>query len=93
MGILTTAGRTAVRWSVWARLLLLAEVAMTLKRHLDLLEPPERTELRTLVTKSRGRPSNLTARERNRLRALVEKIEPGELVKSAGRGALLGRRR
>jgi hypothetical protein len=93
MSMLSVAGRTAMRWSVWARLLLLAEVAITLKRHLDLLEPNERSELGALVAKSKGRPSNLTARERNRMRAIVEKLDPAELVKSAGRTAMLGRRK
>jgi hypothetical protein len=93
MSALGLAGRTAMRWSVWARLLLLAEVAVILKRHLDLLDEGERGELGRILAKSKGRPSNLTGRERERLKAIVGKLDPGELARSAGRTALLGRRR
>jgi hypothetical protein len=93
MSLLAAAGRTAMRWTVWARLLLVAEVALAAKRHLDLLDATEKRELRELVTKSRGRPSNLTGRERERLRALVAKIEPAALAKRAAGVAAIGRRR
>lgn len=91
MGVLSMAGKTAMRWTVWGRLLLAAEVALTLKRHLDHLEPQEKTELRRIVTKSKGRPSNLTKRERKRLSELVEKIEPAELAKTTARNVTIGR--
>lgn len=92
MGALSVAGKTAMRWTVWGRLLLAAEVALTLKRHLDNLEPEERTELRQIVTKSKGRPSNLSNRERKRLSLLVGKIEPGELAKATARNVVIGRK-
>ena len=82
MSALGLAARTATRWSIWGRILLIAEVALTFKRHLDLLESKEKTELQQLVRKSKGRPSNLSARERDRLRALVAKIEPQQLAKA-----------
>lgn len=82
MSALGLAGRSAMRWSIWGRILLIAELALTFKRHLDLLESGEKTELQQLVRKSKGRPSNLSARERARLRALVAKIEPQQLARA-----------
>ena len=41
------------------------------------LHPHERTELRDLATKSRGRPSNLSAHERSRIRELAAKAIRG----------------
>lgn len=71
------------RWSIWFRLLALAQVALAAKRHLDLLEDSEKEELRRLVKKSKGRPTNLTRRERERLKVLVEKVEPRDLAAEA----------
>lgn len=79
MGLLSTAGR----WSVWGRIMLVAEVALIAKRHLDKLGPGEVGELRELLVKSRGRPGNLSPRERTRIRVLVTKLEPGAFAKSA----------
>lgn len=93
MGALSMAGKTAMRWTVWGRLLLIAEVALTLKRHLDLLTPKEKRDLQGLVTKSKGRPSNLSDRERKRLRELVEKVEPIDIAKHVAQTAVLGRKR
>lgn len=93
MTMLGIAGRTAMRWTVWGRILVIAEVALTLKRHLDLLEPGEKSELQGLVRRSKGRPSNLTARERKRLQALVSKLEPQELAKQSAVAAMPWRRK
>ena len=79
MGLLSTAGK----WSVWGRIMLVAEVALLAKRHLDKLGPGEATELRELLVKSKGRPGNLSSRDRSRIRALVTKLEPGLFAKSA----------
>lgn len=92
MGVLSMAGRTAVRWTIWGRILLAAEVALTLKRHLDHLKPAEKTELRQLVTKSKGKPSNLSNRERKQMNLLVTKIELGELAKTTARNVVIGRK-
>ena len=62
---------------------LVAEVALLAKRHLDKLGPGEATELRELLVKSKGRPGNLSSRERSRIKALVTKLEPGLFAKSA----------
>lgn len=75
------------------RILVIAEVALTLKRHLDLLEPAEKAELQQLVRKSKGRPANLSARERKRLRALVAKVEPKQLARASALAAAPWRRK
>ncbi|MGB2850260.1 MAG: hypothetical protein WBB30_01635 [Solirubrobacterales bacterium] len=81
MGVLGLAARTGMRWTVWARVLILAEVALALKRHLDLLESTERGDLQRLVRKSKGKPSNLSRRERQRIAEIVAKLEPSLLAR------------
>lgn len=66
-----------------ARLLLLAEVGMLAKDHFERLEPHERRRLVVLVTDARGRPSNLTPRNRRELERLIEKVEPKRFASSA----------
>ena len=92
MSVLGIAARTGMRWTVWARLLILAEVALAIKRHLDLLDGREKRDLQALVRKSKGRPSNLTRRERERLREIVAKLEPSDLAKEAAAAATPWRR-
>jgi hypothetical protein len=92
MSLLRPISRTAMRWTVWARILIVAEIALTLKRHLDLLEPGERRDLRRLVRKSKGRPSNLSERERRRLGAIVSKLEPRGLARETAAAAAPWRR-
>ncbi|HET6830437.1 MAG TPA: hypothetical protein VFH44_03705 [Solirubrobacterales bacterium] len=75
--------RTASRWSVWGRIMLVAEVGLIAKRHLDNLAPGEAGELRRLLVKSKGLPQNLTARERSRIKELATKLEPGAFAKTA----------
>jgi hypothetical protein len=93
MSVLGVAARAGMRWTVWARVLILAEVALTIKRHLDLLDAGEKSELQRLVRRSKGRPSNLSKRERERLGEIVSKLEPGELAKQAAVTATPWRRR
>jgi hypothetical protein len=88
MGLVSTASR----WSVWGRILLVAEVALLAKRHLDNLGPGEAGELRRLLVKSKGRPGNLSARERSRIKELATKLEPGAFAKSAA-ATSVGRRK
>ncbi len=52
-----------------------AEAALATHRHLKNVEPGTTRRLRELVTKSKGRPSNLTATERRELRKLVGKLD------------------
>ena len=81
MSALTMAAKAGMRWTVWARVLILAEVALMVKKHFDLLDAEEKKELQRLVTKSKGKPSNLTRRERQRLSTLVEKVEPSDFAR------------
>lgn len=78
---------TATRFSPWARAIAVGQVALILKRHIDKLGPGELSELRTLLAKSKGRPTNLTSKERSRLMVLVRKLEPGAFAKSAATSA------
>ncbi len=82
-----------VRTMPW---LMVLELAVTLRRHWNRLEPAERAELAELVKKSQGRPSRLTAKERTAVRRLVGKLEPGQIARSVvplGRRATRARRR
>jgi hypothetical protein len=74
---------SAARFTPWARALAIAELALVFKRHIDKLGPGELGELRMLLAKSKGRPSNLTKAEKSRLGTLVRKLEPGGFAKSA----------
>jgi hypothetical protein len=58
------------------RLVLLAEVGLIARNHIELLTPSERRRLVVLVREARGRPRNLSPREREELEALVAKAEP-----------------
>lgn len=83
---------TRVRTMPW---IMVFELAVTLRKHWRRLEPRERTELAELIRKSQGRPSNLDATERRRVRALVAKLEPGQIARSVvpiGRRARQARR-
>jgi hypothetical protein len=80
----------------WLRILAVAQVALLARRHLQKLEPDERSRLAGLVKKSKGRPgSHLSANEREEMLRLVRKLEPAAF----GRGAFdhvrgrLGRRK
>lgn len=93
MSVLGSASATAGRLSPWARALAVAEIALTLKRHLDRLDGGEGTELRQLIVKSKGRPNNLTKSERSRVFELVKKLEPAGFARSAAMKAVPLRRR
>ena len=68
----------------WIRVLAVAQIALLVRRHLQLLEPDERSRLASLVAKSKARPrKNLSANEREELLRLVRKLEPGEFGKGA----------
>ncbi len=59
-----------------ARLLAAAELLVLLRQHYTKLDAGERRRFLTLIRRGRGRPSNLTRRERMELAALVAKAEP-----------------
>ena len=69
--------------SVWAYVIVLAELAVLLKHHWERLDEKERKRLPELVRKSKGRPSNLSLREKREMRRMVDKIGPRELVVGA----------
>jgi hypothetical protein len=69
---------------------ILAQAAVALRDHWNLLDPKERRELARLVRDSKGRPANLTKRERDELRRLVGKLDVltlGKRVAGFGGGA------
>jgi hypothetical protein len=66
-----------------ARLLAAAELALILRQHVTRLEPAERRRVIQLVRQGRGRPKNLSDRERRELAQLVHKMEPREFVNTA----------
>jgi hypothetical protein len=92
MTLLGAAARTGMKWTLWARVLILAEIALAIKRHLDLLDAAEKRDLQRLVRKSKGRPSNLTDRERRRLGEIVGKLEPTDLARETAQAAAPWRR-
>jgi hypothetical protein len=79
LGLVGSIGRRAARRSRWLaeRLWVIAalEVAWMANRHWRLLEPEERKRLIELAKKSKGRPSRLSARERQEADVLLNKLE------------------
>lgn len=72
-------------------IIMLAQAAIALREHWKLLDPKERSELARLLRDSKGRPGNLTKKERDELRRIVHKLDLLRLGRSvAGVG---GRRR
>ncbi len=68
-----------VRAMPWVMVL---ELAVTLRKHWKRLDADERVELATLVKKSQGRPSRLSAKERTTVRRRVAKLEPAQIARS-----------
>ena len=66
-----------------ARMLILAELIVLVREHMVKLEAHERRRLLELIRKGRGRPSNLSDRERRELSALLAKAEPRAFVNLA----------
>lgn len=59
------------------RLLVLGEVALLARDHIERLEPRERRRMVVLIRDARGRPGqNLAPREREELEQLIAKAEP-----------------
>ena len=58
------------------RLLAAAELLMLAREHYMKLGPAERKRFLTLLRRGRGRPSNLSKKERMELAALIAKAEP-----------------
>jgi len=65
-----------------AWLLAAAEVVVAVREHVTgRLTEKERKRMVEIVRSSKGRPSNLSDRERKELRSLLGKVEPRELAK------------
>ena len=81
------------RWLARGAWLLAAgEVVMAVKNHVtDRLTPKERNRIVEIVRSSKGRPSNLSNRERAELQAMLIKVEPRELVKKVATSPLSSR--
>ncbi len=81
--LIAWSGRRAATRSRWLadRLWFIAaiEVAWLANRHWRRLEPDERRRLRELIRKSRGRPSKLSASEREEAEELLQKLDYAEL--------------
>jgi tellurite resistance protein len=86
---------TAARGKWLARgawLLAAGEVVVSVRNHVaDRLTAKERSRMLEIVRSSKGRPSNLSDRERRELRALLAKIEPAELAKKVATSPFAGR--
>lgn len=65
------------------RLLMLGEVALLARQHIERLDPRERRRLVVLLREARGRPRNLNGRERQELQDLVAKAEPKLFAQAA----------
>ncbi len=88
MGRLTRLGSTAGRWSTWGRVIAAAEVLLLVKHHVDNLRPGELSELRGLIAKSKGKPGNLSEKERRRVKEIVKRLEPAMFARAAGTKAV-----
>jgi hypothetical protein len=65
------------------RVLMLGEVALLARDHIERLEPRERRRLVVLLREAHGRPRNLGDRERQELQDLVAKAEPKLFAQAA----------
>ncbi len=78
-----------------AWLLAAAEVVIAVRDHISgRLSEKERRRMVEIVRASKGRPSNLSNRDRKELQELLAKVEPGQLVRRVATTGLtrLGRR-
>ena len=75
-----------------AWLLAAAEVVLAVRNHISgRLTEKERKRMLEIVRSSKGRPSNLSDRQRKELRTLLDKVEPRELAKTVASSGFAGR--
>lgn len=75
-----------------AWLLAAAEVVIAVRNHVnDRLSDKDRRRMVEIVRASKGRPSKLSDRDRKELRALLDKAEPRELVKTVATSRFAGK--
>lgn len=72
--------------------LMVIEVLRAGRDHWGELDPRDRTRLTDLLRKSKGRPQNLTARERTELRGIAKRLELLRFARTAATAAAVGRR-
>jgi hypothetical protein len=88
-GAAATRGRWLAR-GAW--LLAAAEVVLAVRNHISgRLSEKERKRMLDIVRSSKGRPSNLSDRQRKELKALLAKTEPRELAKTVATSGFAGR--
>jgi hypothetical protein len=75
----------AVRALPAARLIVIGELLLLAREHLQKLEPQERRRVMELVRRGHGRPRNLSDRERRELARLLAKAEPREFLGNAAK--------
>ena len=66
-----------------ARLIVIGELLLLAREHVAKLEPQDRRRIVELVRRGRGRPRNLSERDRRELERLIEKAEPREFLGNA----------
>jgi|SRR6476661_1205414 hypothetical protein len=88
-------GAAAARGRWLARgawLLAAAEVVLAVRNQISgRLTEKERKRIVEIVRSSKGRPSNLSNRERKELRSLLDKVEPRELAKTVATSGFASR--
>lgn len=88
-------GAAAARGRWLARgawLLAAAEVVLAVRNHVATrLSEKDRQRMVEIVKASKGRPSNLSDRQRKELKALLAQIEPRELAKTVATSGFAGR--
>jgi tellurite resistance protein len=92
---LSDPGAAAARGRWLARgawLLAATEVALAVRNHISgRLSEKERKRMMEIVRSSKGRPSNLSDRDRKELRSLLAKMEPRELAKTVATSGFASR--
>jgi hypothetical protein len=81
------------RWLARGAWLLAAtEVVLAVRNHVNArLGEKDRQRMVEIVKASKGRPSNLTDRQRKELRSLLDQIEPRELAKTVATSGFAGK--
>jgi hypothetical protein len=75
-----------------AWLLAAAEVVLAIRNHVNTrLSERDRQRMVEIVKASKGRPSNLSDRQRKELKALLDQVEPRELAKTVATSGFAGR--
>jgi hypothetical protein len=92
---LSDPGAAAARGRWLARgawLLAAGEVVLAVRNHISgRLSEKERKRMVEIVRSSKGRPSNLSDRERKELKSLLGKVEPRELAKTVATSGFASR--